>query len=340
MSSKTWYDFYIPISGDTMKQRKNVAFASLLLVCALTAGAHADIKYSQRMTTGDSDTTLMHTTHFVANGKERDDTTMKMGNYESTESNVYLCQTKQTFRIDRALKIYTVSEAAAGKPGNTSNVPSKNSSNNDKPGEGKVSLNIKITDLPDEKVAGFDADHFEAVLHTKTSGCIGNSDTTVKMEMWVSKIKNATACKESGVNYNDILGYGGGKEDKCKITYQTTGDVARFNNAWNGIVLRQKIYQDGKLVTVQEVTSLSQAKLDDATFAVPAGFTILSEKDYNDRRQKAMMEAMMGGAAKSNAQSNSGNSNRDAEAEEAPKSDKSKSKSKSKSRRKRFKLPF
>jgi len=326
-----------------MKQRHLAVFALLLLVCTLIAGAHADIKYSQTMTMGGGNEPFMHSTHYIADGKERDDNTMKMGTHESTESRIHLCKTNQRFLVDRALKIYAVEENSANKSNASGTSTNRNNNDGDegKPGEGKVSVNIKITDLPNEKVAGFDTHHFISELHTKTSGCIGNSESTIKMEMWISNIRNATACKEKAgsIDYAAILGQH--HSSKCKVTYETTGDATKFNNAWNGIVLRHKMYQNGKLTMVTEVTSLSQAKLDDDVFEVPAGFTKLSEKEYNERRQKAMMEAMMSGAANAgNSQSNDAtDSDGTAESDGASQSKKSKAK-KSKTRRPRFKLPF
>jgi len=273
---------------------KNVLPLTLLLSCALIAGAHADIKYTQTMTFGgDQDATpMMHMAHFVAPGKERNETEMSMGDYKSKEAIVTICQPYQTIHIDDALKIYAVedgtSSAASAPP-----MMGNRGQSHEKAGTGKIAINVKVTDLKPEKVAGWDTKHYMVEMHTQSSGCVGDSSSDLKMELWVADVKDAHGCKAT-VDYGEILGRREG--DKCKVTYETTGDFARLAGIWNGLIMRQKMYdKDGKVTMIQEVTSLSQAKLDDSVFEVPKGYTKLSMEDYNKQRQQAMMQAMMGG---------------------------------------------
>jgi hypothetical protein len=43
------------------------------------------------------------------------------------------------------------------------------------------------------------------------------------------------------------------------------------------------------------MTSLSQAKLGDELFAVPAGYKKVTPDEFDKQKQAAMMKAMMGG---------------------------------------------
>lgn len=274
---------------------KNVLPLALLLTCTLIAGARADIKYTQTMTVGgDQDATpMMHSAHFVAPGKERNETEMNIGNFKSKEAIVTICQPHQVIHIDDALKIYTIEDENSNAPAGASPMMGNRGQSHEKAGTGKIAINIKVTDLKPEKVAGWDTKHYMVEMHIQNSGCVGDGSSDMKMELWVADVKDAHGCKPN-VDYGTLLGRREG--GKCKVTFETTGDFARLAGIWNGLVMRQKMYNsDGKVMMTQEITSLSQAKLDNSVFAIPDGYTKLSFEDYNKQRQQAMMQAMMGG---------------------------------------------
>jgi hypothetical protein len=288
---------------------KNVLPLALLLTCALLAAAHADIKYTQTMTVGgDQDATpMMHSAHYVAPGKERNETEMSMGNFKSKEAIVTICQPYQIIHIDDALKIYAITDERSGTTAGVPPMMGNRGQSHEKAGTGKIAINVKVTDLKSEKVAGWDTKHYMVEMHTQSSGCVGDGSSDMKMELWVANVKDAHGCKPN-VDYGTLLGRREG--GKCKVTYETTGDYARLAGIWDGLVMRQKMYdKDGKVMMIQEITSLSQAKLDDSVFAIPNGYTKLSLADYNKQRQQAMMQAMMGGAGNDNASDNNDNGN-------------------------------
>jgi hypothetical protein len=64
-----------------------------------------------------------------------------------------------------------------------------------------------------------------------------------------------------------------------------------------------------KEVMTQEMTALSEAKLDDTMFTVPAGFKQVSTKEYDDARQQAMMKGMQASMGLGNAGTKAGASN-------------------------------
>jgi len=286
---------------------KNVLPLAMLMTCVLLAAAHADIKYTQTMTVGgDQDATpMMRSAHYVAPGKERNETEMSMGNFKSKEAIVTICQPYQTIHIDDALKIYAIDDNTSSEPGVPPMMGNRGQSH-EKAGTGKIAVNVKVTDLKPEKVAGWDTEHYMVEMHTQNSGCVGDGSSDMKMELWVADVKDAHGCKQH-VDYGALLGRREG--GKCKVTYETTGNFARLAGIWDGLVMRQKMYdKDGKVIMIQEITSLSQAKLDDSIFAVPQGYTKLSIEDYNKQRQQAMMQAMMGGG-NNNADNDDGNNN-------------------------------
>lgn len=304
--------FIVTLLEKTMKL-KNALSLTLLLSCALMTGASADIKYTQTMTVGSDPNAqpMMRTGHFVAPGKERDDTEMTMGNHKSKEGRITICATQETIRIDDTLKIYTIEDEKSGAAGNASSTKGKSSKSNEKAGTGKYVTNVKITDLKPEKVANWDTKHYMVEMRSQGSGCVGNSSSYTKMELWVADVKDAHGCKNSGVDYSTIVGNGGNADGGgCKVTYETTGDFARLGRIWDGLLMRQKMYdKDGKVTMIQQVTSLSQAKLDNSIFAIPQGYTKLSVEDYNKKRQQAMMQAMMGGGGNNNSARNTNNNN-------------------------------
>jgi hypothetical protein len=278
------------------------------MTCTLLAAAHADIKYTQTMTVGDNPdaTPMMHTAHFVAPGKERNETEMNMGNFKSKEAIITICQPRQIIHIDDALKIYAIDDNTSSAPG-APPVMQNHSQSHEKAGTGKIAINVKVTDLKPEKIAGWDTKHYMVEMHIQNSGCVGDDSSDMKMELWVADVKDAHACKEN-VDYGAILGRREG--GKCKVTYETTGDYGRLAGIWNGLIMRQKTYDaNGKVTIDQEITSLSQAKLDDNVFAIPKGYTKLSIEDYNKQRNQAMMQALMGGGNDNNAGNNDDNSN-------------------------------
>jgi hypothetical protein len=282
---------------------KTTLYVVLLLICTLIAGAHADIKYTQATTMGDDPKAapMIHNAHFVAPGKERNETEITMGSYQYKEAVITLCQPKQTIHIDDALKIYAIEDGFVSAP-NTPPAPGKHQEPQEKSGTGKIAINVKITDLQPEKVAGWDTKHYMVEMHLENSGCVGNGSSDMKMELWVADVKDAHGCK-APVDYGAIIGRPEG--GKCKITFEMSGDYTRFADVWSGLIMRQKMYdKDGKVTMVQEITSLSQAKLDDSIFVIPDGYTKLSIDDYNKQRQQAMMNAVMGGAGNNAADDN------------------------------------
>lgn len=273
-----------------MKLRKVLPF-TLFLTCALMAAAHADIKYTQTMTFSGAQlgfpVPVPHTTHFVAPGKERNETEMSIGSFKSKEALVTLCKSDQTIHIDDALKIYAITD----KESDTATIIplGHNAQSKEKAGTGKIVVNVKITDLQPEKVADWDTKHYMVEMHTQSSGCVGDSSSDIKMELWVADVKDAHGCKAT-VDYGALLGRREG--GKCKVTSEITGDFARLADIWDGLVMRQKMYKNGRVMMAQEVTSLSQAKLDDSIFDIPDGYNKLSIDEYNKKRQQAMMESI------------------------------------------------
>ena len=319
---------------------KNMLFIAVSLCCALITGAHADLKYTKTMTFGDNSdaTPMMRTAHFVADGKERDDTEMTMGNYISKEGIITLCDPRQFIHIDDSLKIYALTDTRSGAAATA--VPSTMRGNNapsrEKDGTGKVTVNVKVTELAPEKVSNWDTKHYMVEMHTVTSGCVGENTSDIKMELWVSNVKDVHGCKNDAndVDYAAILGRNDNDGGKCKITYETTGDFAYLSEIWSGLLMRQKMYDaEGKVAMVQEITSLSQAKLDDSVFAIPEGYTKLSIEEYNKRRQQAMMQAMMSGFG-NNADDGAKDSDDNSGAQ-----DKKENKKEKKDKKPRFRLP-
>lgn len=81
----------------------------------------------------------------------------------------------------------------------------------------------------------------------------------------------------------------------CKVQVELKGDSDKFLNINKGLILRQKMYNGNMPLMTTEVTSLSQAKLGDELFTVPADFKKVSAEEFQKAKTEAMVKAMQAG---------------------------------------------
>lgn len=224
---------------------------------------------------------------------ERSEIRTKFGAMEMNQITLRLCDKNQEVRLDPSLKMYTsrplrntaAVKAANGKAANAVAGGQET---------GKVVSTYAVQELAGEEVAGFKTRHYLISTKLQMSGCVGNSDIDTKVEIWVADIKDASACADS---ISTAEAYAAAAKESCQVTYEQKGDVAAYAKAYNGLIVRQKIYNGDQVLMTTEMTSLSQAKLDDTLFTIPGDYKKVSEEEFQRAQSQAMMEAMIKGQA-------------------------------------------
>jgi hypothetical protein len=278
-----------------------VSYIALAIVMVAGA-ARADVKYTmtQRMPDYESKKNLKtfgRTTTLIKAGAQRTESESNFGAYKMQDVSYIVCADKQRVRLDDNLKIYTV----APLQNNTAETPPSSTQNAPKPAKpsktstGKVSMTVTVQTLEPETIAKLKARHYMITQNIVTTGCAGDANLTSKMEIWVADYKLPVFdCSTTGYDWTSA--YGGGKNN-CNILFELKGDVEAFNAAFRGLMVKQRMFDEkGNIVMESELTELSEAKLDDKPFSIPAGYKKVSDKEFDELRNKAMMSAMMKGA--------------------------------------------
>jgi hypothetical protein len=257
------------------------------VLCGLGASAYADINYTSQTTFSmpgaESKTTM---TRAVKPNFERYEMVSEVGAYKQESVMIRECEKKQTIKLDSQLKIYAVvPDKDPGAAAVKSNKPGDKTS---APATGKMVMTYDVKDLGAEDVAGFKARHYMVEIKSQRSGCAGDLAADQKYEIWSSEIREPVACPNAPVpSLSEAMSH-----DGCKIEVVQQGDFKLYGEIGKGLTLRQKIYNEGKVFMTTEVTSLSQAKLSDELFSIPAGYKKVSEEDFDKQRNEAMVKAM------------------------------------------------
>lgn len=266
---------------------------TVLGVLGVCSVAHADIKYTTETTLAGmpEGTPKSVALRAVKPNFERNEARQQIGAYEMQNVSIRECGKKQTIQIDPKLKIYAVvpdfgSEGTAGAAGGGS-TPDAN-----KPATGKMVMTYAIKDLGEETILNFKARHYLIETEMTSSGCAGNGTTKLKQEIWVSDVRDANPCPND--NSNTSISEAMSRRD-CKIEVETKGDYDKYRDIYKGLILRQIMYNGDKPMMTMEVTSLSQAKLGDELFTVPADFKKVTPAELQKAQSDAMMKAMRAG---------------------------------------------
>lgn len=302
----------------TMSNTQSISkFFAVAATCILSAGAaHSDVKYTQTMkmpgttgaTTASAGAPLNSTTTWIKKGAQRVEMSQQIGGYKWNDTTITLCEKRQTVRLDPALQIYTVAPLDGESSATTAAKPATAKPAATKPSTGKVVMTVSVKNLGEETVAGRKARHYMITTRYEMSGCAGDSKMNSKIEIWVADYQLPDF--NCGGKPGDWRGYVRAS-DGCSITSEQKGDVAAWQAAYKGLIVKMKMYDEAgtKEVMTQEMTALSEAKLDDTMFTVPAGFKQVSGKEYDDARQQAMMKGMQASMGAGNSASKAGTIN-------------------------------
>lgn len=265
-------------------------------VLCWSAVAQADIKYTQTTTMtagGTSQKTSM--LHAVKPNLERSESHIPIGTYDMENLSIRQCEQKQTVMLDSKLKIYTVMSDAdvTAQATEATAVDDDDDAGGDEPKTGKIISTYIVKDLGEDTVAGFNTHHYSINTVMQMSGCAGTGVHNSTQEVWVSDIRDANPCADDATTPTTVAPVTAGG---CKIEVVTKGDTDKLTEIYRGLILRTKMFQDGKLLMTTEVTSLSQAELGDELFTIPDGYKKVMPEEFQKQRNEAMVKAMTGGA--------------------------------------------
>lgn len=263
----------------------------------LASSARADVRYTQETRMADEQNAANSTsliTRSVSPVGERTDVTSIFGEIRIDQTTIRLCEKNQEIQLNSGLKIYTLKPLNETKPAQPADHTANTERDKNEKGTGKIVTNYIVKDLGEEMVANFKTHHYMVTTELKFSGCIGDNTMESKVEVWVSDVKEASPCAQKS---DPTDAYASLSQDNCKLSFEQKGDIAAYAKAFDGILMRQKIYDGDKVLMVQEVTSFSQAKLGEELFAVPAGYKQVTPEQLQTQQATEMMNAMMAGDA-------------------------------------------
>jgi hypothetical protein len=261
-----------------------------VLVGALSLPVRADVKYTTEMLMGGggAQTPKMSMTTSVKGKRERVDLDMAMGPMQMHRTTITMCDKRQIVDIDEGAKVYKVSPITPmsrmmpmGRPSNTHH--------EHKTGTGQIVTTVTVRDAGAEKIGQFDTRHYIVDMQVQSSGCAGNDTSTFSSEMWVAPGRMAFNCGEVSKPQETV------DDNGCKITYVMKGDMKKFADIQNGLVVQRtfKSPHGGPTMT-QRVSSYSEAALPDSEFNVPSDCRQVSDEEFEQAVMRAMMQKMQG----------------------------------------------
>jgi hypothetical protein len=285
------------------------AFAAGMALCV---PVHADVKYTMQTTLlGDqakhANDFSMSMTTYVKGGNQRQDSNMSAGPMQMTSETLTLCDKQETIQVSNAAKVYTVASMRAlsslmpsmpsfgGMGGRGGGPQSPLPQSSDSGGTGTDDVTITIDDEGPDQVNNIDAHHYILNMTTASTGCAGNSTTSLKMEVWVAHlILGGVGCP--GLFHGSHGAPAAAPTGGCQVTTAFHGDMAKLEDIFSHMMVKMIMYgTDGKPMMMNQITDYSSAPLDDSTFAIPPDYQQVSQTDFAKDQQHAMMQAIMGG---------------------------------------------
>jgi hypothetical protein len=284
-----------------------------LLAFALTAMlmcrniASADVRYTLTMTMAANDTSSANhppqgqatpgiaMTTMVQGSNERKETSFAMGQMTMHQVTITRCSDRQVITVNDMAKIYKVDSLDAVAP---TIVPETNKNpfmrtRPEQSGEGQSTTTISVQDLGKETVNGITDAHHSIMTMTQVSTGCETSSSNMKLEIWTAPIKIGFDCPEkypTATAPRSVTTAGG-----CHMSYTFKGDVGDMRNVMTGMIVKELIYNDGKLIMTGDLKDYSTNPLDSALFNAPAGYKLVSSADYDHMVQQAMMQQFMNG---------------------------------------------
>jgi hypothetical protein len=129
------------------------------------------------------------------------------------------------------------------------------------------------------------AHHYMIAIRTQTSGCEGDSDTTLRMESWFAPIKASLNCPERYSSVARTLP--SPTSHGCDVSYEMRGDVTGLRDVFSNMLVKQVLYQGDKPIMTRELREHSTAKLDDSLFDVPSDYKLVTDDEFTKQQSTA-----------------------------------------------------
>jgi len=285
---------------------KGTFVATLFLIGMLFSVAHADVKYtivtkfsftkSSTESSTEADQTIDTKIYFVKSNKTRREDITDYAIAPSKEVFILRCDLKKQFRIDDALKIYTVSDWA---PSGFNSPASESELREDIP-EMKTVIHYSIQKLAPEKMNGFDTECYQVTETDKYSGDSGNRESTNKMKIWVANVQGWQPCDQEKIalpaSFTHVVTF---PEGRRRFIEEYTGDVDIMNKISNELSVRtESIIDSGENASNDSTADQNlilyspNEKFDNSLFEIPAGYREVTSEEYKKLRSEAEVKAI------------------------------------------------
>lgn len=272
---------------------RSVMAAGLLLLACLPISARADLSYTTTMSMGamagpggPAGKPQIENVTYVKGKRQRVEMNMTMGPLEMHNVTLTMCDKDQTVQLDPDLKIYTV--APIGAPMTATSMRPPLGGPGAQPeaggGTGHETVTLTVHDMGTEKIGDLTTHHSMITMETQTSGCLGDSDRTMKMEVWTADIPTFVCPAQYEASRTVDNGNG------CHVTYDMKGDVDAMKAAMSGMIVQQKIYNGDQVMMTSTLKTYSQKDLDQALFEVPPDYKEVTQQEFQQQRMQEMMK--------------------------------------------------
>lgn len=234
---------------------------------------------------------------------ERIEEHSKLGGFPVDETRINLCESNRAIVLDEKLNIYyetsfmwddkyfadakAKSDAIAAQKFPTDKT-------------GTIVEIFQTTPLGEEMIAGVQSKGYLFKWHTEKTGSAKNLKDKVgedgQVEYWFGDKGKVLTCFE--VKYPDaFMGmYPIEKQyeivNGSKISREAKDDSNIVGENFGKLLIRTKMYQDGKGIYSEEITKISEDKLSDALFTVPATAKKVDKAEYESARTQALHEGV------------------------------------------------
>ncbi len=248
------------------------------------------------------------TTKWAKKDAQRSETSMKLGPITMTNAEITRCDEGQTYQLLPDQKVYAVAPLTPGgglmpqmpSMGGRGGFPGMggrpDAAKLDTPETGTSAIDTKLKDLGTEKIIGIDTKHYEVDMTVTSTGCAGTDTKSIVMETWVADIPTPVPCL--ALSPEDASKMAAHLKASCDVKTTFTGDVTGMKQAFSGFLMKMKVSTGKGSGFTKEVTMLSRAELPDAPFSLGEDWKKVSDSEFQQAKQRAMMKSLMGGAGR------------------------------------------
>ncbi len=291
-----------------MKTRNCISLVIVALMGVLQLGvlpaARADMTTTTetRMFLNPAQVEIGSRVHYARDHNERIETYSKLGGFPVDETTISLCEENRQITLDKKLNIYyersfmwpdkyIADEKAKSDAIKAQKFPADKT--------GTVVENFQITAIGEAVIAGVNSKGYLLKSHTEKTGCakmVNDDKTDYRTEYWFGEKDKVLTCFEA--KFPDAFN---GKilekkrfeiVDGCKISYETKDDSNVIGENFGKLLMRTTMSDGDKLFYSEEIVKISEDKLSDALFAVPADAKKVDKAQYDSARKQALRQGI------------------------------------------------